>query len=123
MNGMNASTGAALDGEAHLAQSITDILTTPIGSRVMRRDYGSLLFALIDAPFNAVTRLQFIAATAGALGRWEPRLRVSRVNVTQGDAPGAVTIDLDAERLDAPRPNSFLRLTLPLRLGRQAIAA
>lgn len=34
---MNRSTGAALATSAHISQSIGDILTTPIGSRVMRR--------------------------------------------------------------------------------------
>ncbi len=123
MKGMNAATGAALEGDAHLAQSIADILTTPIGSRVMRRDYGSLLFALIDAPWNALTRLRFIAATAGALGRWEPRIRVTRVDVAGDETPGAVTIDLEAERTDVAGPNSFVRLTLPLRFGRPALPA
>lgn len=53
MNGMDATTGKPLSGDAHLAQSVADILTTPIGSRVMRRSYGSLIPSLIDAPINA----------------------------------------------------------------------
>ena len=36
--GMNASTGAALDGLDHLRQSIRNILSTPVGSCVMRQD-------------------------------------------------------------------------------------
>ena len=47
LSGMDASTGQPLTGSAHLVQSIRDILTTPIGSRVMRRDYGSRLPALL----------------------------------------------------------------------------
>ncbi len=39
MKGMSAETGKALEGLEHLKQSITDILTTPIGSRIMRREY------------------------------------------------------------------------------------
>ncbi|MDB0529697.1 phage baseplate assembly protein, partial [Ralstonia solanacearum] len=34
MTGMNSSTGRALADLPHLAQSMGDILTTPIGSRV-----------------------------------------------------------------------------------------
>ena len=41
MNGINATTGAALSGMDHLRQSIRDILTTRVGTRVMRRAYGS----------------------------------------------------------------------------------
>uniref|UniRef100_UPI0026076D20 ATPase domain-containing protein n=1 Tax=uncultured Sphingobium sp. TaxID=316087 RepID=UPI0026076D20 len=34
------------------ATGVRDILTTPIGSRLMRRDYGSLIPELIDQPAN-----------------------------------------------------------------------
>ena len=67
---MNVKTGRALVYSAHISQSITDILTTPIGSRVMRRDYGSLLPELIDAPFNGSTLLKLYGAVATALMRW-----------------------------------------------------
>ena len=50
MNGINAHTGQALSGIDHLRQSIRDILTTRIGTRVMRRDYGSRLPTLVDTP-------------------------------------------------------------------------
>ncbi len=52
MRGTDANTGKALSGLEHLRQSVRDILTTPIGTRVMRREYGSQLYALIDAPLN-----------------------------------------------------------------------
>lgn len=48
--GMNRATGAAIADLDHTRQSLSDILGTPIGSRVMRRDYGSLLSDLIDQP-------------------------------------------------------------------------
>ncbi|MBG4169896.1 GPW/gp25 family protein, partial [Pseudomonas aeruginosa] len=60
---MNAHTGGAIDRLAHIRQAIADILTTRIGTRVMRREYGSQLPELIDAPFNDTTRLQVYAAT------------------------------------------------------------
>ena len=34
---MNRTTGTAISGLEHLRQSVGDILSTPIGSRVMRR--------------------------------------------------------------------------------------
>ena len=116
MKGMNRSTGTPLDGEAHLAQSIADILSTPIGTRIRRRDYGSLLFELIDAPLNAVTRLRFFAAIATALARWEPRLVLTRVAVNAGNAAGQLNIGLVGYRTDRPDANSLTRLTIPLRL-------
>ncbi len=80
--GMNAETGRELTGLEHLKQSIADILNTPIGSRVMRRDYGSRLFELIDAPINRSTVVDIVAETAEALMKWEDRLTVTAVDVT-----------------------------------------
>ena len=77
--GMHAGRGVDIGGLAHLRQSVADILTTPIGSRVMRREYGSRLFDLVDRPANAATLLQLYAATALALARWEPRLKLQSV--------------------------------------------
>ena len=80
--GMNAETGRELTELEHLKQSIADILNTPIGSRIMRRDYGSRLFELIDAPINRSTVVDIVAETAEALMKWEDRLVVSAVDVT-----------------------------------------
>lgn len=98
MNGVDNTTGRVLKGYAHLRQSITDILTTPIGSRVMRRDYGSRLFELLDAPTNEETIAEIYAATAEALERWEPRLKILNIGVTTVDN-GRLTIDLVGEYL------------------------
>lgn len=75
MNGVNSRTGKRLSGSDHLRQSVSDILSTPVGSRVLVRDYGSDLFSLVDNPRDDLTRLRIIAATASALARWEPGLR------------------------------------------------
>jgi hypothetical protein len=48
--GMNRNTGLGISDTEHISQSMRDILLTPVGSRVMRREYGSLLSALIDMP-------------------------------------------------------------------------
>lgn len=95
MNGISATTGKRLSGIDHLRQSIADILTTPIGSRVMRRDYGSRLYQLVDAPMNRATLLSLYAATAEALATWEPRIDVQRVTATEAE-PGRVVLSLSA---------------------------
>lgn len=95
MRGLDATTGKPLEGFDHLVQSIRDILTTPIGTRVMRRDYGSRLFQLIDAPLNARSILEIYAATVEALMRWEPRISVQRVSTAQIQ-PGSITLTLEA---------------------------
>lgn len=93
MNGIDANTGRRLSGLDHLRQSIRDILTTPIGSRVMRRDYGSRLYELVDAPLNGETLVDLYAATAEALAIWEPRISVEQVTAAQ-TAPGKVTLTM-----------------------------
>ena len=102
MQGMNAATGAAVAGLAHLRQSIRDILTTRIGTRVMRRDYGSDLSALVDRPMNPALKMDLYAETAKALRRWEPRFRLRRVAVTEAK-PGAMTLYLEGDYLPEGR--------------------
>ncbi|MFY0309631.1 GPW/gp25 family protein [Leisingera sp. D0M16] len=96
MIGIDASTGKELSGLAHLRQSVRDILTTPIGTRVMRRDYGSRLYRLVDAPMNDATRLDMMAATYEALETWEPRLQVEQVSIEMPE-PGGIVISLEGQ--------------------------
>lgn len=111
--GMTATTGRRVDDVAHIRQSVRDILTTPVGTRVMRREYGSLLPDLIDQPLNGATLLRAYAATVMALVRWEPRIRVSRVQfVIDG---GALTIELEATRVDGARAGVRTDLSIQLR--------
>lgn len=98
--GMNASSGAAIADVDHIRQSITDILTTPEGSRLMRRDYGSRLFALVDQPFNEVLRLRMISAVYSALMRWEPRIIPTQI-VLGVPAAGRATMTIAGRRTDS----------------------
>lgn len=95
MPGMNVSTGRAIDDVAHLRQSISQILTTPIGSRVMRREFGSLNTELVDQPTNATTVVRLYAAAAGSLIKWEPRIRLSRIQVVSAAEPGQLALDIN----------------------------
>lgn len=116
MTGMHRNGGTSMRDLAHLSQSIADILTTPLGTRLQRRTYGSLLPDLIDHPDNGTTRIRVYAATASALMRWEPRLRLSRIQLTSGPQPGKVMLDLAGEYLapEGSRPVS-LQLALQMR--------
>lgn len=93
MIGMGRAGGKRLAGDEHLAQSLGDLLTTPIGSRVMRRDYGCDLVGLIDAPANGATFVAWVAAIAEAVAKWEPRLTLRRVRVDARE-PGRAEIAL-----------------------------
>jgi phage baseplate assembly protein W len=109
---MSRATGALLTGPEHLAQSVTDILTTPVGSRLARRAYGSRLPDLLDAPVNAATRVRLFAATATALMRWEPRITVQRIGLTAIDAmAGCFALDILAAVTDT---GAAVALRVPL---------
>ena len=86
MSGLGHITARVLSAEAHLVQSIGDVLSTPRGSRVMRRAYGSDLPRLLDAPMNGATRVDLFAATAEALELWEPRFELTRVQTGAAQA-------------------------------------
>lgn len=110
---MSRSTGRAIDLHAHIAQSVADIVTTPLGSRVMRRDYGCLLPFLIDQPDNSATQIRIVSAIASALMRWEPRLRLNRIGLQRDpERPGYAELQLRgsyvAQPLAQPQPLSLL---------------
>lgn len=98
---ISALTGADIEGEDHLRQSLADILTTPLGSRVMRRDYGSRVAALLDAPMTPGLVADLVQATAVAIHRWEPRVTLKRVIVRAAEV-GRLTLDLVLELRGRP---------------------
>lgn len=108
---MNRNTGRFIDDEAeHIRQSIGDILTTPIGSRLKRREYGSLIPELIDQPSNAATRLRLMSASVMAIVRWEPRVTVQTANFTI-DMEGRAAIDLTGLRRSGPRSGTPISIS------------
>ena len=118
--GLARSDGAPLTDWDHVAQSIAVILTTPIGSRVMRRDFGSELFDLVDAKMTQRTILAIYGAAATAIARWEPRFRLERAAITDATPDGKIGIALFGVYF--PRghlgdfsvsENATLRLVLP----------
>lgn len=108
MIGMNRHTGRKIEGAAHLAQSILDILTTPKGSLVMLRDYGSDLPDVIDQPLNGETLIDAYQATAEALDLWEPRSDLARIQVVEARAGYAEFELTDANGNVIPLPVSLM---------------
>lgn len=70
------------------------ILTTPIGSRVMRREFGSELFDLIDRPMTDQVILAIYSAAVMAIARWEPRYAVTGCKTTIAAEDGAMSMEL-----------------------------
>ncbi|MCG9100459.1 GPW/gp25 family protein [Laribacter hongkongensis] len=111
--GLNAATGSQISDLDHIRQSIGKILTTPIGSRVMRRDFGSLAAELIDAPHHPKTTMQIMAAAVMAISQWEPRVSLAAISINS-DGPVAVA-DLTLIRRDGPDAGNRAELRIPFR--------
>lgn len=114
---MNRQTGRSIGTLEHLRQSMADVLTTPLGSRVMRREYGSQIPDLIDQPLNGATTLRIYAATAMALMRWEPRVCLSRIYLSPATEQGSAELEIEGVLVDG---NETFNLRVPLRLGAMA---
>lgn len=67
--------------EDEIIQAIEIILRTAPGQRVMRPEFGCQIHELIFAPNNAATEGLAKRYVREALGRWEPRIEVQRVEV------------------------------------------
>ena len=92
MPSMDENTGRQIDGVQEVFQSIKRILQTPLGSRVMRPEFGSRLYDLLDKPDTPATFLAIDAATLDAINRLEPRFLPRKVTSTIGI--GTITIVL-----------------------------
>ena len=62
---------AVLEPLDHIRQSILDIVSTPVGTRVMRPEYGSRAPRLVDQPVTKGWKLSVYTAVAEALHRRE----------------------------------------------------
>lgn len=69
----------------------------------MRREYGSRVIRLIDAPVNRLTLMEIYAATAEALAKWEPRLRLEQVQAVSAE-PGRLELVVYGEYLPDGQP-------------------
>lgn len=102
---LNRHTGKTLTDADHIRQSIQDIISTPTGTRVMRRDYGSLISEIIDSPVNDALPLQLMAAIFDAIIRQEPRVTVSEIKLRRSE--NGLTADIGMMRTDTGENINF----------------
>ncbi len=98
MKGISSENGQYLSDLDHLKQSLVNILTTPIGTRVMCRDYGSHLFELVDQPVNRELIPKIYAAVAEAIDQWEPRFKLEKITI-DSIKEGHITLSLSGKYL------------------------
>lgn len=92
--GLDRRTGKVITGWEHCAQSIAVIIMTRIGTRVLRRPFGSLVPELQDRNATAMRIMQTYAAIAAALRRWEPGFRLRTIAMTRGGPDGVFTFEM-----------------------------
>lgn len=112
MAGIDRRTGKLLGGYAHLKQSLGVIFTTGIGTRIMRRLFGSAIPSLLGKNIAPSTFLKFAVAVHVAVELWEPRFRL--IQVTFPREPGADD--------PATAPSAGLNSPESIRAGRIGIA-
>jgi phage baseplate assembly protein W len=97
----NARGMIALTSEkSEIEQAIIIILSTPIGTRVMRPTFGSHLHELTFSPNNIQTTARAQRFVEEALGMWEPRIRVKGVQVAsdpEQEEKNCLLIQIDYE--------------------------
>lgn len=92
--GISAKAATPLSDWEHVQQSIKKILTTLVGSRVMRRLFGSRIPDLVDAKMTRRNVLTLYSAAAVALDKWEPRFRLSSAAIDVLKATGQIRLVL-----------------------------
>lgn len=111
---MSRQIGKALSTELeHIKQSIQDILTTPIGSRIMRREYGSRLADIVDQPTSDALILQCYSAIYTALLLWEKRIEISQISIVSPISHNLI-FDMDFTLVDN---NKRASLSISLSIG------
>jgi phage baseplate assembly protein W len=87
---IDAQGGLALTSErSEIEQAILIILTTSLGQRVMRPEFGCRLQELVFAPNDNQTAAQARRFVEEALGRWEPRIELVNVEARPDSDDGS----------------------------------
>ena len=95
--GLNAATGGILEGWPHVVQSLQDIFTTRFGTRIMREWYGSFVPNLLGRNITPNEVTPWFAAVTSAIEQWEPRYRVTRIQVLEATRTGQFHFFLEGE--------------------------
>lgn len=95
--GLNAATGGTIKGWDHVLQSLQDIFYTRFGSRVMREWYGSFVPNILGRLITSQEVTPFFMAVTSAIEQWEPRYRVTQIQVVKVTRQGELHFFLDGE--------------------------
>lgn len=85
---------ALVTGEREVEEAIHLVLATAPGERPMRPEFGCAIHDMVFAPINEATAGRIQHEVHTSLDRWEPRIEVHDVEVSAGDEPGVLFIDV-----------------------------
>ena len=102
--GIDAQTGLTIKGWDHLVQSLRDIFLTSFGARWHREWFGSFVPAALGRNITRDDLVPLIIAITSAIEQWEPRARVSGIEIGGALRDGRLLLDLTI----AYRPRALL---------------
>jgi uncharacterized protein len=107
---VNATGGFALvSSDQEIAESMRLILGTSPGERPMRPDFGCSIHDHVFAPADTATIGMIAFEVRLALDRWEPRIEVLDVAVTQDESrPTLLYIDIEYAIRDTNVPRNLV---------------
>jgi hypothetical protein len=108
---IDPDTGAYVQGWARISKSIITILTTPIGTRLMREWWGSSFRDMLDKPMNMETMVQGIIAAVEAINQYEPEFKVTTLTVDSASSDGSIQFTIGGTDL-VDQANRQLTATL-----------
>lgn len=79
MVGIDRNTGKLIERDAHIRQSIDVILKTPVGTRVMRHEFGFDALNEDGSPKPDIAESEIISSALRALKTYEPRITVTKI--------------------------------------------
>lgn len=86
--------GQIAEGADDIDQCIRTILGTPRGSVPHRPDFGSDLWRYLDWPIDRA-RPHIVRETVDAVGRYEPRVEITRVSVELADDRSGLVVRIE----------------------------
>ena len=116
MAGINAESGAVLDGFAHVQQSLHKIFSTRPGARVMREWFGNPGLRLLGENATEQTVLLWFNTLFMLVELFEPRVRIIHFEVEDMDRSGFATFIMSFEyrpyaHLDWQQAKAFVSIS------------
>ncbi|TOK32764.1 hypothetical protein CGI16_23220 [Vibrio parahaemolyticus] len=100
--GTNRETGAEMGGIPYLRQRLYDVINTPLGSLVGRRDFGSRFYELVDRNVDARFHMEAYIRLAEAINN--PMNGLDDFNlsemVVEREGPGHYSITISGTTTD-----------------------